>query len=594
MGQISDLARTLLRGGIGVRDARTLIEKAKVDGVTDAEKAELRSLLTSPDFADKFTVKGRQTLEAFLGSAPPPPPTGTPKPVRELTPSLSEVTEPKTLPNRFKADYQAVQAELVGHASLSENDKANRTFEFFQAYASRFQTLTSGMDEGDRAKAAKEFGETLRSLNFGSMVNADNDKDGVAAGVELMLGDSPDAYTVRANHKPWTTTYWPMAGSMNDPNGSPSSNLWAKDGALDKFDKLLKAKGKEEGALKFERTPSLNWLVNKESGQYIPDSMLSEKDAERTTGVDFNKNGKIDANVEWDFLDGYGQFGTDGKKDGTMSVGWWGSCDKVALAGNLFKEPKKDVTLNGVTFTAQDIKGLLTVIADSQSPQSKWAGNRYDARPDTIRLKNGSSVTGKLETQVEMYQEGMRRAGEDWVELTKNFPPEVKIRTNSGEVKTLKAEDIAVLRREDRKDDPALFHTTIREWLKTGMPAVMDKDSGDHVWNYNFWKVEDKEATTKPDWASGKLVGFNGPAGDGKITYVDREVELGGGGSTVNYQYWLEEKNGKVVNSGWAPYSSNPDFLWGPAREATFTGYNERNPFVDPALVKELYLKSIE
>jgi hypothetical protein len=75
---------------------------------------------------------------------------------------------------------------------------------------------------------------------------------------------------------------------------------------------------------------------------------------------------------------------------------------------------------------------------------------------------------------------------------------------------------------------------------------------------------------------------------------VEREVELGGTGTKERYQYWVEEKNGKIVNSGWGANSTNPDFLWGPARPATFTGANDRNPFVDPALVKELYLKSIE
>ena len=39
---------------------------------------------------------------------------------------------------------------------------------------------------------------------------------------------------------------------------------------------------------------------------------------------------------------------SDGKAEGNMSVGWWGSCDKVALAGILFEDPKRDVTLDGV------------------------------------------------------------------------------------------------------------------------------------------------------------------------------------------------------------------------------------------------------
>ena len=621
MGQITTLARSLVRFGLSVTDVNKIITSAKTGGVTAEEKTELQSLLTSSEFQSKFSAKSREALTKFLGSVqvvtpgpvnPTPPVNGgttsPTKPVHQLVPaSLAQVTDPAALPAKFKTDVEALAGELTGKAGLTDADKANRVMEFFQAYASKFKSLTYSESDSKKKTIAEAFGKVLDSVGFNSVVTADGDKDGVKAGVEILLGENPEAYTVKANHKPWTTTYWPMAGNAGDANGSASSNLWATGGALDKFDQFLKAKGKPTGALGFERQSSLNWMLERsdimkgkvrtadaqKTGHYIPDSSLSEKDAERTTGVDFNGNGKIDADVAWDFLDSQGQFGTDGKADGTMSVGWWGSCDKVALAGNLFKEPKKDVTLNGVTFTAQDIKGLLTVIADSQSTQTKWAGERYDAEYDMVRLKNGTTLQGRIETSFDLWQPGMRR-NRDRVEITSGFPAELTIRTANGETKTVKAAELASINREDKRDDAGLFHNTIKDWLKSGMPAVMDKDSGDHVWNYTFWKCEDKETTVKPSWAPEKLVGINGAAGDGKITYVEREVELGGTGSKERYQYWVEEKNGKVVNSGWGANSTNPDFLWGPAREATFTGKNERNPFVDPALVKEIYLKSIE
>lgn len=405
----------------------------------------------------------------------------------------------------------------------------------------------------------------------------------------------PEKATYEATRQPWTTTYWPMAGS-GDPTGNASSNLWAKDGALDKLDGVLKARGQATGAREFELKPNLNWLVNKESGHYIPSSGLNEADAETTTGVDFNNNGKIDKDVKHDFIDGRGQFGKDGKTDGTMSVGWWGSCDKVARAGILFAEPKKDVELNGVKFTAQDIKGLLTVLADSQGGGSDFIGNRYDAQPDVLVLKNGQQIRGAIQGEIDFGGAGMRRNGD--FQYAGKIPDEVKVKLMDGTEKTYKASELSNIGREDKRDDPALFHTTIQEWLKSGRPAVMDKDSGDHVWNYNFYKADDVlyKNGLKPSWADSADLkhGFNGPAGDGNITYVEREVQLGGGGGTERYKYWMEEKNGKVVNSGWAEGSSSPDFLWRPQTEAMFTGRNERNPFVDPKLVKELYEKSIE
>ncbi len=405
----------------------------------------------------------------------------------------------------------------------------------------------------------------------------------------------PEKATYQATREPWTTTYWPMAGNGDDV-GSASSNLWAKDGALDKLDSVLKAQGKTTGARGFELKPNLNWLVGKESGHYVPSSYLSETDAETTTGVDFNNNGKIDKDVKWDFVDSRGQFGKDGKTDGSLSVGWWGSCDKVARAGILFAEPKKDVTLNGVTFTAQDIKGLLTVLADSQGGGSDFIGNRYDAQADTITLRNGQQVRGIIQGEVKFDGAGSRHQGD--LQIAGKIPDEVKVTLMDGTEKTYKAAELSSIAREDRKDDAALFHTTIAEWLKSGRPAVMDKDSGEHVWNYNFYKADDVSYKNglKPSWADSANLegGFNGPAGDGNITFVEREVQLGGGGGSENYRYWLEEKNGKVVNSGFAEGSSSPDFLWRPQTEAAFTGRNARNPFVDPALVKELYEKSIQ
>lgn len=404
----------------------------------------------------------------------------------------------------------------------------------------------------------------------------------------------PEKVTIEASRKPWTTTYWPMAGNGND-SGSASSNLWAKDGALSKFDSLLKARGSKEGARGFELKPNLNWLVNKESGHYIPSSNLSETDAERTTGVDFNNNGKIDADVKWDFIDSNGQFGKDGKTTGSMSVGWWGSCDKVARAGILFEEPKKDVTLNGVTFTTQDIKGLLTVLADSQGGGSDFVGNRYDANPDTVTLKNGQQLKGSIVSDVKF--DGTNRRQQDWQINGNNLPDEVKLRLMDGTEKTFKKAELSSVAREDKRDDPVLMHETITEWLKSGRPAVMDKDSGEHVWNYNFYKADDTlyQNGLKPSWAKDEMLknGHQGPAGDGKIVWVERQVSLGGGGGSENYRYWLEEKNGKYVNGGWDPSSANPDFLWRPQSDAAFAGKNDRNPFVDPKLVKEIYEASI-
>ncbi len=404
----------------------------------------------------------------------------------------------------------------------------------------------------------------------------------------------PQRSTYAATRTPWTTTYWPMAGN-GDETGSASSNLWAKNGPLDKLDQLSKARGRPGGARAFELRPALNWLVGRPQGHYIPKSMLSEADAERSTGVDFNGNGTIDPDVKWDFIDSRDHFGKDGKTDGSMSVGWWGSCDKVSRAGILFEEPKHDVTVDGVTFTPQDIKGLLTVIADSQGGGSDFVGDRYDAQPDVIALEDGTQLRGTILSAFDQGP-GARRQ-DDWRITRERLPDALTVRLMDGTEKTFARAELDFVAREDRRDDPVVMHETIASWLSSGRAAVMDKDSGDHVWNYNFYKAEDAVYAdgARPAWASDAMLseGHRGPFGGGALTWVERTVTLGGGGGTVSYKYWLEEQNGKLVNGGWAPDSASPDFLWRPQTEATFEGHNERNPHVDPKLVKELYEASL-
>ncbi len=450
--------------------------------------------------------------------------------------------------------------------------------------------LDGTVDAGERAELAN-----ILSTHGSKFTVAAKREFTRLLGSEVVVPTGPEKVTYEATRKPWTTTYWPMAGNGSDV-GSASSNLWAKEGPLAKFDALLKARGLTEGARNFELQPSLNWLINKSGGHYVPNSTLNEADAERTTGVDFNANGKIDADVKWDFIDSKGQFGKDGKTDGTLSVSWWGSCDKVARAGILFEEPKKDVTVNGVTFTTQDIKGLLTVLADSQGGGTDFVGDRYDAYADTIGLKNGQQLLGTILSDVK-FDGGSVRRQQDLAINSANLPEEVKVRLLDGTERTFKKSELNFVSREDKRDSPVLMHETITEWLKSGRPAVMDKDSGDHVWNYNFYKADDTmyRDGQKPSWASDELLklGHHGPAGDGKIVWVERNVSLGGGGGTERYRYWLEEKNGKFVNGGWDTNSASPDFLWRPQTDALFAGRNDRNPFVDPKLVKEIYEASI-
>jgi hypothetical protein len=410
---------------------------------------------------------------------------------------------------------------------------------------------------------------------------------------------------VQESRPSWTATYFPMADYAGDKKGSPDSNLWAENGAADNFDKVLEKLGLPTGARDYELQPAINWLVGKQSGGYLASGTVDETNVEVTTGIDFNGDGRITAGVKEDIITHNNRFvpkGSpgNGKLDDTLGVGWWGWCDAVGAAGIMFREPVKEVEYEGVKFSPTMIKGLLSMISASQGGYTEYVGSRNDERFDAIKLKNGETVTGRIEQELRFGADPLYSGDEK--ELRSEFPEKIEIVKPDGTKQIIKGVDVRTISRELRREHPAAYHTKMIEWLASGRPAVMDKDDGAHLWNFNFHKLEDTnyENGLKPAWANQVDLtnGFQGPVRpDDKITYVERTVTLGasggGSGGKENYKYWLAERDGKIVNSGWAKYSSSPDFLWRPTQAPKFTGANPRNPFIKPELVKEIYLRSL-
>jgi hypothetical protein len=386
-----------------------------------------------------------------------------------------------------------------------------------------------------------------------------------------------------------------------NPVGNPTVQLWAKNGCLDKLDQLLTKRGLRAGARDYELVPALNHLKNdgSKSGYYVPATLIRENDAERTTGVDFDGDGQLKEWAAVDFLGDKLMFGQNGRTDGSLYVGWWGSCDQVALAALLFPDPKRDGTVDGVTFTQLDIRGLLTVIANSLAPvnQREFLGTRFMGDRDILTLKDGSVFEGRAwNVSIEECLGGdfERKNGNKL--LARNFSE----RRNEFEfwcddmMGVFPAEDVATLEREVRTPSASDFHQTVKRWLRENRPFAMNEGTDTEVWNV----AVDEVVTQKNHRKSGvdgpvRPIGFNGPMGDGDYCVYLAHVK-GGGKLVKTYQYWIEKKDGEHVNSGWLSEES-PGFLWRPGPESgAFTGTNERNPFVEPAQVMELYEKSME
>jgi hypothetical protein len=643
------------------------VTKAEVDkliqsandgaGLSKTERKDLEKILAQA--GDKFDADAKTALQAYLGVAPEPGPV---EPVPTTTSKYAAtLTKLEDIVPTFKKEFQERAAEFT---------KPEDAFKLFAEYGGKLKGLGTGVDPRELDKVADTLLAAGRQSPAKGYDAKDSDYDTRSDLHEAARGNDANAFTARDEEvgKVWTTTYWPMAGSGdNNQEGNATSHLWAKSGPLAKLDQLLKARGMESvaKALEFERKPALGWLVgDRDTGHMINSSTVVEHDAELSTGVDFDGDGKITAGVKVDFLTHNDQFasvsnrnqlvpratidgnvvdvkrervtGSDGaisfkftRKDtgaelsgpekatlfyanptsgdgtvtGSMSVGWWGSCDKVALAGVLFKTPLKDsVTVDGVTFTKLDMLGLLTVIADSQANGTDFIGARYDARPDLLVKKDGKQLNGKFVglDEVELRGgKGMWRHDGDFMVLTDPFKDtpdrEFTFKEMNGTEHKIKASDIKHMAREDAKDiSPAEFHATMLSWLSDGRAAAMDRDSGDHVWNYNFHGATLKAGNVLDGDKRPKTPGHNGNIGaDTKVVEYAMDVRFGDSDWPREYKYWLEfDATGKAVNGGWV--SENPDFLWRPSAFRNFTGANSRNPFVKPEFIKELYDKFME
>ncbi len=545
--------------------------------------------------------------------------------------------------------------------------------EFLKSYGAQVKELASGDSDPKLKNLVVESleQELLKHRLFQELIHHDSDRDLMNDLWELCRGydvSKQDLHTQEVKDT-WKTTYWPMAGKGGVEAGNPMENLWALGGCLDKFDQVLKARGLQTGALDFERTPTLNALAGERSkGHWIGAGKLDEQNAEWTTGVDFDGDGRLSQNIKADFLNRSGVFSpihnrdafdivalidgaytkvqkstiekdgmksvvystqeghllndkevesvefrnpnSDGHCNKTLDVSWWGSCDKVTLAGILFDEPKHDrITFEGVEFTKQDMLGLLTVIAQSQVKDTESYGARYNDEGDRILLKDGTTHKGKLVlsnelsakydkheflktlSNLERGGEFVPHAGSEQSDTLIVKNPSVNdfgeslgfILNGSSQEISIKTNDVAAIASEEKTDmNPVELFTKIMSWLSEGKPIAKDSDIGIEVWNSSLTKVGISSIKMLNDTEiEGLNVGQKGHANPKHSTYK-YESSFG--------DFWVQFDENQISNSGWVDSKrAGYDFLWRPKGFRDFKGENPRNPFVKPEIVKEIY-----
>lgn len=97
-----------------------------------------------------------------------------------------------------------------------------------------------------------------------------------------------------------------------------------------------------------ESDPSWDWRETPEGKEYL-DNKKKIEDAQKSLA---DKKFTVDTATEFEVLEhGLGQFGVEG---------WYGHCNAWAAAAVMEPEPRRDATVDGVTLTPGDVKGLLT------------------------------------------------------------------------------------------------------------------------------------------------------------------------------------------------------------------------------------------
>lgn len=206
-----DLIRSMRAGGgSAMAAAQELMRRAKAGAVTPQELTEVQKLVTSPELEDAFAGMANELTALMSGGD------AVFRDVSALTPDTSQLTDAEAMPERFLADFTLVQGELMNHPGMTRQQKAERAFTFFQAYAARFSQLAKGtaqakqpvtaaapqglygavevapafapaLSDAALAKALARFDKALTRVGFHELRSADG-RTGLELARELLTG----------------------------------------------------------------------------------------------------------------------------------------------------------------------------------------------------------------------------------------------------------------------------------------------------------------------------------------------------------------------------------------------------------------------
>lgn len=167
--------------------AREFLRMAQAGQVTASEVKEAQSVINSPELADAFAQMAQEFTALTGGQGQPL------RDVKALRPDTKRLTNAATLPERFLSDLTLVRSQLFD-PSLSRSEKAERLFEFFEAYAGRFVELNAEapMNEADLQKTLANFEKALDRAGFQNLTAGDG-RTGTEAARDMLKAKNKDA-----------------------------------------------------------------------------------------------------------------------------------------------------------------------------------------------------------------------------------------------------------------------------------------------------------------------------------------------------------------------------------------------------------------
>jgi hypothetical protein len=260
-----------------------------------------------------------------------------------------------------------------------------------------------------------------------------------------------------------------------------------------------------------------NWYPNSDGGT------SKSRNGELSPLEKFEKMSGIADAHKWEVQDALNQ----------KNVFWSGHCNGLAAASIMEEEPLRSVRMNGVTFSAEDIKALLV---ESWQNSGRTIGLRCDLI-DPKRDEYGRP-----------------------------------------------------LNEECRDLNPATLHLAVTNFIgRFGEALIIDRDSNHEVWN---WAISSYELKIN-EISQRKAAELVGSHSDGYLfnrsakTFWESSLTLTlpATKSGVSYRYVLEgDELGRVFGGEWIGESKvkHPDFVWRPGLQSP------ANPYLDYELVQSL------